>query len=198
MSVTAAAGFRAAGTTAGLKPSGKPDVAVVVNDGPKHEAAAVFTTNRVAAAPVLWSRQAVSDGRADAVVLNSGGANAATGHQGFQDAHRTAEHAADALGCSAGDVLVCSTGLIGELLDMDRLLPGVQAAVAGLDADGGAAAAEEVAAIVADELGWDEDRRTAEVRRYRDLMVARIRGEGTESDAAAAQALASADTDPTD
>ena len=144
MSVTAAAGFRAAGTTAGLKPSGKPDVAVVVNDGPKHEAAAVFTTNRVAAAPVLWSRQAVSDGRADAVVLNSGGANAATGHQGFQDAHRTAEHAADALGCSAGDVLVCSTGLIGELLDMDRLLPGVQAAVAGLDADGGAAAAEAI------------------------------------------------------
>lgn len=144
MSVTAAAGFRAAGTTAGLKPSGKPDVAVVVNDGPKHEAAAVFTANRVAAAPVLWSRQTASDGRADAVVLNSGGANAATGHQGFQDAHRTAEHAAAALGCSAGDVLVCSTGLIGEPLDMDRLLPGVDAAVAGLDAEGGAAAAEAI------------------------------------------------------
>ncbi len=144
MSVTAAAGFRAAGTTAGLKPSGKPDVAVVVNDGPQHEAAAVFTTNRVAAAPVLWSRQAVSDGRADAVVLNSGGANAATGHQGFQDAHRTAEHAAERLGCSAGDVLVCSTGLIGELLDMERLLPGVDAAVDGLEAEGGAAAAEAI------------------------------------------------------
>lgn len=144
MSVTAAAGFRAAGATAGLKPSGSPDVAVVVNDGPKHEAAAVFTSNRVAAAPVLWSRQAVSDGRADAVVLNSGGANAATGHQGFQDAHRTAEHAAAALDCAAGDVLVCSTGLIGQLLDMDRLLRGVDAAVQGLDPDGGAAAAEAI------------------------------------------------------
>ncbi|PNL18238.1 bifunctional glutamate N-acetyltransferase/amino-acid acetyltransferase ArgJ [Micrococcus sp. FDAARGOS_333] len=144
MSVTAAAGFRAAGTTAGLKPSGKPDVAVVVNDGPKHEAAAVFTTNRVAAAPVLWSRQAVTDGRADAVVLNSGGANAATGQQGFRDAHRTAEHAAAALGCSSGDVLVCSTGLIGEPLDMDRLLPGVDAAVQGLGTEGGPAAAEAI------------------------------------------------------
>ncbi|SJN32116.1 Glutamate N-acetyltransferase / N-acetylglutamate synthase [Micrococcus lylae] len=119
-------------------------MAVVVNDGPKHEAAAVFTTNRVAAAPVLWSRQAVTDGRAYAVVLNSGGANAATGQQGFRDAHRTAEHAASALGCSSGDVLVCSTGLIGEPLDMERLLPGVDTAVQGLGTEGGPAAAEAI------------------------------------------------------
>ncbi|MGC5049471.1 bifunctional glutamate N-acetyltransferase/amino-acid acetyltransferase ArgJ [Micrococcus porci] len=141
MSVTAAQGFRAAGVTAGLKPSGKPDVAVVVNDGPSHAAAGVFTTNRVAAAPVRWSRQVLTDGRADAVVLNSGGANAATGHAGFQDAHRTAEHAAEALGVSAGDVVVCSTGLIGERLPLDTLLAGVDAAAAGLAEDGGADAA---------------------------------------------------------
>lgn len=141
MSVTAAQGFRAAGVTAGLKASGTPDVAVVVNDGPRRAAAAVFTANRVAAAPVLWSRQAVSDGRADAVVLNSGGANAATGAPGFQDAHATAEHAAEALGVSPGDVLVCSTGLIGERLDRERLFAGVAAAAGALSADGGEDAA---------------------------------------------------------
>ncbi|HQW74799.1 MAG TPA: bifunctional ornithine acetyltransferase/N-acetylglutamate synthase, partial [Ornithinibacter sp.] len=92
MSVTTPLGFRAAGVTAGLKASGKPDVALVVNDGPDQHAAAVFTTNRVEAAPVTWSRTVVSDGRADAVVLNSGGANACTGAPGFQDTHRTAEH----------------------------------------------------------------------------------------------------------
>lgn len=141
MSVTAAQGFRAAGVTAGLKASGTPDVAVVVNDGPRRAAAAVFTANRVAAAPVLWSRQAVSDGRADAVVLNSGGANAATGAPGFLDAHATAEHAAEALGVSSGDVLVCSTGLIGERLDRERLFAGVAAAAGALSADGGEDAA---------------------------------------------------------
>ncbi|MCY1157359.1 MAG: argJ [Citricoccus sp.] len=144
MSVTSALGFRSSGVAAGLKSTGKPDVAVVVNDGPDRHAAAVFTTNRVAAAPVHWSRQAVSDGRADAVVLNSGGANAATGHQGFQDAHATAEHAAARLGVSAGDVLVCSTGLIGLPQAMDRLLPGVTAAVEALDVDGGDAAAQAI------------------------------------------------------
>ncbi len=141
MSVTGPAGFRAAGVAAGLKASGGPDIALVVSDGPDHHAAAVFTSNRVEAAPVTWSRQVVADGRVDAVVLNSGGANACTGPQGFLDTHRTAEHAATALGRSPGDVAVCSTGLIGELLPMDRLLAGVDAAVAGLAPDGGEAAA---------------------------------------------------------
>lgn len=144
MSTTTPAGFRASGVTAGLKASGRPDVAVVVNDGPDHHAAAVFTTNRVEAAPVTWSRQVVVDGRADAVVLNSGGANACTGAQGFQDTHATAEHTAAALGVAAGDVVVCSTGLIGELLPMGRLTAGVTAAAAALTDEGGAAAAEAI------------------------------------------------------
>jgi glutamate N-acetyltransferase/amino-acid N-acetyltransferase len=137
-------GFRAAGVTAGLKPSGNPDLALVLNDGPDHYAAAVFTSNRVVAAPVVWSRQAVSDGRVDAVVLNSGGANACTGHQGFQDTHRTAEHVANTLGVSAADVVVCSTGLIGELLPMDKVLAGVDSAAAALEATGHDAAAEAI------------------------------------------------------
>ncbi|GAA6527017.1 bifunctional glutamate N-acetyltransferase/amino-acid acetyltransferase ArgJ [Intrasporangium sp. DVR] len=134
-------GFRAAGVTAGLKASGRPDVALLVNDGPDHVGAAVFTTNRVEAAPVTWSRQVVTDGRVDAVVLNSGGANACTGPQGFVDTHHTAEHVAEVLGVSPGDVVVCSTGLIGELLPMDRLLPGVDAAADALSPDGLEAAA---------------------------------------------------------
>jgi glutamate N-acetyltransferase / amino-acid N-acetyltransferase len=141
VSITAPAGFRASGVTAGLKPSGRPDVALVVNDGPDHHAAAVFTGNRIEAAPVTWSRQVLADGRVDAVVLNSGGANACTGAQGFADTHATAEHVADVLAISAGDVAVCSTGLIGELLPMDRLTSGVTAAAAALSADGGADAA---------------------------------------------------------
>ncbi|NMR31044.1 bifunctional glutamate N-acetyltransferase/amino-acid acetyltransferase ArgJ [Crystallibacter degradans] len=144
MSVTAAQGFRAAGVTAGLKASGNPDVALVVNDGPAKSAAAVFTSNRVAAAPVHWSRQALSDGRADAVILNSGGANACTGPEGFQNTHSTAEKTAALLGISASDVVVCSTGLIGEQLPMDKLLPGVEAAVAALNNDGGADAATAI------------------------------------------------------
>ena len=140
MTVTLPEGFRAAGVTAGLKSAGR-DIALIVNDGPLHAAAATFTSNRVAAAPVLWSAQAVSDGRADAVVLNSGGANACTGPEGFADTHRTAEHAAQALGLSAQDVLVCSTGLIGQRLRMDLLLPGVEAAVAELGEDEGSALA---------------------------------------------------------
>lgn len=136
MSTTTPAGFRAAGVTAGLKASGRPDVALVVNDGPDRHAAAVFTTNRVEAAPVTWSRQSLVDGRADAVVLNSGGANACTGAQGFQDTHATAEHTAEALGVSAGDVVVCSTGLIGELLPMAKLTAGVTAAAGSLTAEG--------------------------------------------------------------
>ena len=137
-------GFRAAGVTAGLKASGRPDLALVVNDGPLQAAAAVFTSNRVEAAPVTWSRQVVTDGRVDAVVLNSGGANACTGSPGFLDTHRTAEHVADLLAISAGDVAVCSTGLIGERLPMDRLLPGVAAAVASLTPHGHGAAATAI------------------------------------------------------
>lgn len=144
MSVTAARGFRAAGVTAGLKASGRPDVALVVNDGPEHVAAAVFTSNRVEAAPVTWSRQVLADGRVDAVVLNSGGANACTGPEGFLDTHRTAEQVADRLGVSAGDVVVCSTGLIGERLPMDRLGAGIDDAAGRLSADGGALAAEAI------------------------------------------------------
>ena len=144
MSVTAAAGFRASGVTAGLKASGQPDVAIVRNDGPEFVATAVFTSNRVEAAPVTWSRQVLTDGRADAVILNSGGANACTGAQGFADTHRTAEHTADVLGISAGDVVVCSTGLIGELLPMPKLLTGVDAAAQALSHDGGEAAAHAI------------------------------------------------------
>ena len=144
MSVTAAQGFRAAGVAAGIKSSGAPDVALVVNDGPADTAAAVFTSNRVKAAPVLWSEQVIKDGRLRAVVLNSGGANACTGPDGFADTHRTAEHVAAALEFGAGDVAVCSTGLIGERLPMTKLLSGIDAAVAALDNGGGAEAAEAI------------------------------------------------------
>ena len=161
MSVTAPRGFRAAGVTAGLKTSGRPDLALVVNDGPEHDAAGVFTSNRVQAAPVTWTRQVVADGRVDAVVLNSGGANACTGAPGFQDTHRSAEHVAALLGIGAGDVAVCSTGLIGERLAMEKLLAGVEAAAAALNLQGGAAAATAIMTTdtvpkmaVADRAGW--------------------------------------------
>ena len=144
MSVTAPLGFRAAGVAAGLKESGQPDVAVVLNDGPSRAAAAVFTSNRVQAAPVTWTRQVVSGGRVRAVVLNSGGANACTGAPGFQDTHATAEHLAAAIDDSAGEIAVCSTGLIGERLPMDKLLPGVDAAVAAASRAGGLAAADAI------------------------------------------------------
>jgi glutamate N-acetyltransferase / amino-acid N-acetyltransferase len=144
MSVTAPSGFRAAGVAAGLKESGQPDVAVVLNDGPSRAAAAVFTANRVQAAPVLWTRQVVSGGRVRAVVLNSGGANACTGAPGFQDAHATAEHLARAIDDSPGEIAVCSTGLIGERLPMDKLLPGIDAAVAEVSRAGGLFAADAI------------------------------------------------------
>jgi glutamate N-acetyltransferase / amino-acid N-acetyltransferase len=144
VTVTAAAGFRAAGVAAGLKASGQPDVAVVINDGLSNAAAAVFTANRVKAAPVLWTQQVVSGGRVQAVVLNSGGANACTGPAGFADTHHTAERMAKALSASAGEIAVCSTGLIGERLPMDLLLPGVDAAVAAASADGGGGAAHAI------------------------------------------------------
>ena len=144
VSVTAAAGFRASGVTAGLKASGSPDVALVVNDGPYFAAAGVFTTNRVQAAPVLWTRQVLTSGRLRAVILNSGGANACTGPRGFGDTHHTAERVAELLACGAGEVAVASTGLIGEFLPMDKLLFGADTAVKALRADGGADAAEAI------------------------------------------------------
>lgn len=144
MSVTAAKGFRAAGVRAGLKKSGAPDVALVVNDGPLAVAAGVFTDNRFKAAPVLWSQQVLADGELRAVVLNSGGANACTGSAGFADTHETAERVAQLLEVGAGDIAVCSTGLIGERLPMVKLLAGVQAAVTELDTDGGGAAATAI------------------------------------------------------
>ncbi|MFV2106070.1 bifunctional glutamate N-acetyltransferase/amino-acid acetyltransferase ArgJ [Micromonospora sp. LOL_015] len=153
MTVTAPNGFRAAGVAAGLKSGGAADVALVVNDGPATAAAGVFTANRVQAAPVRWSRQVLRAGKLRAVVLNSGGANACTGPGGFQDSHATAEHVAATLSgtgtgtgtdVGAGEVAVCSTGLIGERLPMDKLLAGVTAAVAGLADDAGPAAAEAI------------------------------------------------------
>lgn len=145
-------GFRAAGVAAGLKASGGPDVALVVNDGPDATAAGVFTANRVKAAPVRWSQQVLRAGFVRAVVLNSGGANACTGPQGFQDTHATAEFAAAKVTAAGGrrlqlgaaDVAVCSTGLIGERLPMPRLLAGIEAAARALSRDGGAAAAEAI------------------------------------------------------
>ncbi|MEU3373449.1 bifunctional glutamate N-acetyltransferase/amino-acid acetyltransferase ArgJ [Streptomyces sp. NPDC006711] len=147
MSVTAAKGFQASGIAAGIKQNGNPDLAVVVNTGPRLAAAGVFTSNRVKAAPVLWSEQVLKGGEVRAVVLNSGGANACTGPQGFQDTHATAEKAAAALDAAgydetgAGTVAVASTGLIGTLLPMDKLLPGIDKAVAQLSDHGGEKAA---------------------------------------------------------
>ncbi|MFF7011802.1 bifunctional glutamate N-acetyltransferase/amino-acid acetyltransferase ArgJ [Streptomyces fimicarius] len=142
MSVTAAQGFSAAGIAAGIKESGNPDLALVVNNGPRRAAAGVFTSNRVKAAPVLWSEQVLKGGEVTAVVLNSGGANACTGPQGFQDTHATAEKVAEVLdGHSAGEVAVASTGLIGLLLPMDKLLPGIEQAAAALSEHGGEKAA---------------------------------------------------------
>ncbi|WP_017595123.1 bifunctional glutamate N-acetyltransferase/amino-acid acetyltransferase ArgJ [Nocardiopsis potens] len=144
MSVTAPRGFRAAGVAAGIKSEDARDVAVVINDGPSRAAAAVFTRNRVKAAPVLWSEQVAKGGRVRAVLLNSGGANACTGAPGFADAHTTAERTADALGDSAAEILVCSTGLIGERLPMPELLSGVDTAVAAAARDGGLDAADAI------------------------------------------------------
>ncbi|MFF8377594.1 bifunctional glutamate N-acetyltransferase/amino-acid acetyltransferase ArgJ [Streptomyces sp. NPDC015661] len=146
MSVTAAKGFTAAGIAAGIKSNGNPDLALVVNTGPRRAAAGVFTSNRVKAAPVVWSQQVLADGELTAVVLNSGGANACTGPQGFQDTHATAEKVAEALSAQgtevgAGEIAVASTGLIGVLLPMDKLLPGVETAAAELSEHGGEKAA---------------------------------------------------------
>jgi glutamate N-acetyltransferase/amino-acid N-acetyltransferase len=142
VSVTTPRGFVAAGVACGLKSSGNRDLALVVNQGPSKAAAAVFTSNRAKAHPVLWSQQVIADGEVSAIVLNSGGANCFTGPDGFQVTHATAEFVAGMLDdVSAGDVLVCSTGLIGEPLDKKKLLDGVAVASQVLSAEGGPDAA---------------------------------------------------------
>ncbi len=145
--VTGPGGFRAAGVAAGIKQGSAADLALVVNDGPRREAAGLFTTNRVKAAPVLWSEQVLRERRLRAVVLNSGGANACTGPEGFQDTHATAEKVAEELGIGAIDVAVCSTGLIGQRLPMDAVSSGVSTAVAEL-ADSERSATEAATAVL--------------------------------------------------
>ena len=150
MSVSGPQGFRAAGVAAGIKSNGRPDLALVVNDGPRFAADGVFTRNKVKAAPVLWSQQVLADGRLRAVVLNSGGANACTGPEGFQTAHATAERAAELLEVGPIDVAICSTGLIGAQLPRGAVLDGVAAAVAALAADAGAGLAAATAVMTTD------------------------------------------------
>jgi glutamate N-acetyltransferase/amino-acid N-acetyltransferase len=150
MSITAPKGFRAAGIAAGIKDGGRLDLALVVNDGPGRAAAGMFTTNQVKAAPVLWSRQVLTGGALRAVVLNSGGANACTGPEGFQTTHATAEKAAEVLGCGAVEVAVCSTGIIGEQLPRAALLAGVEKAAAELAAGPEAATAAATAVLTTD------------------------------------------------
>ena len=129
-------GFRSASIAAGLKSTGALDLTIIENQGPKFTAAAVFTTNKVVAAPVTWSRQVAKGGIVRAVVLNSGGANACTGPQGFADTHKTAEHVGQSLNVSSGEVIVCSTGLIGELLPMPKIIAGIESIVPVLSNDG--------------------------------------------------------------
>lgn len=144
MTVTQPQGFEAAGIAAGIKRSGALDLALVVNRGPAQEAAVVFTSNRAQANPIIWSKQVAADGIVSAIVLNSGGANCFTGPEGFQVTHRTAEAVASGLGIAAGDVLVCSTGLIGDQLDGEVLEEGVVSAIARLATDGGDDAARAI------------------------------------------------------
>lgn len=158
MSVTAASGFTAAGIAAGIKGFDKRDLALVVNEGPLRSAAAVFTSNRAKANPIIWSQQVASDGTVSAIILNSGGANCFTGSEGFETTHATAEAVAEALGVSAGDVLVCSTGLIGEQLDRAKLVAGAHQAAIERNTSGGAHAAEAI-------MTTDTHPKTAVVRR---------------------------------
>jgi glutamate N-acetyltransferase / amino-acid N-acetyltransferase len=144
VSVTFASGFEASGIACGLKASGNKDLAIVVNRGPLNNAAAVFTTNRCQANPILWSKEVIKDQQVSAIVLNSGGANCYTGPQGFQTTHATAEALAEKLGVASSDVLVCSTGLIGEQLDREKLVSGVAEGVRLLSLTGGIAASEAI------------------------------------------------------
>ena len=144
MTVTLAKGFVAGAVHAGLKKSGNLDLALVVNQGPLNSAAVVFTTNRCQANPIIWSKEVIKDGQVSAIILNSGGANCYTGPEGFQTTHATAEKVAEELGVSAGDVLVCSTGLIGDQLDREKILAGTSAAAANLNTTNGAIAAQAI------------------------------------------------------
>lgn len=144
MSVTSPRGFRAAGVAVGLKANGNKDVALVVNDGPEYSAAALTTSNRIYAAPVAWTRVAAADGTLHAVILNSGGANACTGEGGYADTVKTAHYVAKGIDVASGDVAVCSTGLIGERLDMRAVLAGVAHCVENLSDTGGPDAAEAI------------------------------------------------------
>lgn len=144
MSITQPAGFTASGVAAGLKDSGGLDVALVVNNGPRFDAAGVFTTNRISAAPVRWSQTALENGQAKAVVLNSGGANACTGVPGDIDAAAMAKAVAETLDLASHDVLVCSTGLIGERLHMDKVISGIETAGDALSEDGSENAAKAI------------------------------------------------------
>ena len=129
-------GFKSASIAAGLKSTGALDLTLIQNQGPLVMGAAVFTSNKVVAAPVIWSRQVAKGGTVRAAVLNSGGANACTGPQGFADTHKTAEHVGHLLNVSAGEIIVCSTGLIGELLPMEKILTGLDAIAPVLSSDG--------------------------------------------------------------
>ena len=171
MSVTTPKGFDASGVAAGLKSSGEKDVALIVNNGPKYDASAVFTTNKVKAAPVVWTQEVIKNKKLKAVVLNSGGANACTGPEGFADTHSTAEYVAKMLSVGAIEIGVCSTGLIGNRLDMTKLISGVNDAYAKLSPEGGKDAA---AAIIT----TDSHEKIAQVEKHSWSIGGIIKGAG--------------------
>ena len=171
MSVTAAKGFLASGVSAGLKSSGKKDVALIVNQGPNYDASAVFTSNKVKAAPVIWTQEIIKNKKLKAAVLNSGGANACTGPDGFADTHKTAEYVAELLSIGAIEVGVCSTGLIGNRLDMPRLIKGIEQAHQHLKNDGGDDAAEAI-------ITTDSHKKTAKLENQGWNIGAIIKGAG--------------------
>jgi len=171
MSVTAAKGFLASGVSAGLKSSGKKDVALIYNQGPNYDAAAVFTSNKVKAAPVIWTQEVIKNKKLKAVVLNSGGANACTGSDGFADTHKTAEHVAELLSIGAIEVGVCSTGLIGNRLDMPKLIKGIEQAHQHLKNNGGDDAAEAI-------ITTDSHKKTAKLENQGWNIGAIIKGAG--------------------
>jgi len=171
MSVTAAKGFLASGVSAGLKSSGKKDVALIYNQGPNYDAAAVFTSNKVKAAPVIWTQEVIKNKKLKSVVLNSGGANACTGSDGFADTHKTAEHVAELLSIGAIEVGVCSTGLIGNRLDMPKLIKGIEQAHQHLKNNGGDDAAEAI-------ITTDSHKKTAKLENQGWNIGAIIKGAG--------------------
>ena len=171
MSVTAAKGFLASGVSAGLKSSGKKDVALIVNIGPNYDAAAVFTSNKVKAAPVIWTQEVIKNKKLKAVVLNSGGANACTGPDGFADTHKSAEYVAELLSIGAIEVGVCSTGLIGNRLDMPKLIKGIEQAHQNLKNNSGDDAAEAI-------ITTDSHKKTAKLENQGWNIGAIIKGAG--------------------